>query len=116
MDAGLAVKAVAPEPDSAVADALFVLWIGEGARIIAPPFFDVETDSILRQKVALRSELTVEQAELAFAKLRGLPIHKLSVPGQRQRAWEIATAFVGDSVRRHVSRPCRAARVRVLDG
>lgn len=39
----------------------------------------------------LRKELTLEQAEAAFAKLQTLPIQQMSVPGQRQRAWELAT-------------------------
>lgn len=93
VDAGLAVKVVVPEPDSDKADALFNEWANDGKQLIAPPFFDVETDSILRQKVVLRKEFTPEQAEVAFVKLQALPIQLFSVPGQRQRAWEIATDF-----------------------
>ncbi|MCI0489216.1 MAG: type II toxin-antitoxin system VapC family toxin, partial [Blastocatellia bacterium] len=64
-----------------------------GKRLIAPAFFEVETDSILRQKVALRKELTPEQAEAAFAKLKSLPIEYIFISEQRQRAWEIASQF-----------------------
>ncbi len=60
---------------------------------LVPAFFVVETDSILRQKVVVRKELTPEQAEIAFAKLQALPIQQVSLPQQRQRAWEVATAF-----------------------
>jgi len=91
VDASLAVKVVVPEPDSDKADALFEEWANEGTLLIAPAFFVVETDSIVRQKVALRKELTPEQAEAAFVKLQALPIQQIAVPGQRQRAWEIAT-------------------------
>jgi predicted nucleic acid-binding protein len=91
VDASLAVKVVVIEPDSDKADALFDEWANEGTLLVAPAFFVVETDSILRQKVMLRKELTPEQAEAAFAKLQTLPIQQISVPGQRQRAWEIAT-------------------------
>lgn len=91
VDASLAVKVVVPEPDSDKADALVEEWANEGTLLIAPAFFVVETDSILRQKVALRKELTLEQAEAAFVKLQALPIQQIAVPGQRQRAWEIAT-------------------------
>jgi predicted nucleic acid-binding protein len=91
VDASLAVKVVVPEPDSDKADALFTEWTTNGTQLIAPAFFDVETDSILRQKVVLRKELTPEQAQTAWAKLQNLPIQQFSVVGQRQRAWEIAT-------------------------
>ena len=86
VDASLAVKAVVSEPDSDKADALFSQWANEGKELIAPDFFSVETDSILRQKVALRKELTPAQAEAAFAMLQALS-------GQRQRAWQIASEF-----------------------
>jgi predicted nucleic acid-binding protein len=93
VDASLAVKVVVAELDSDKADALFDEWANEGKQLIAPDFFEVETDSILRQKVTVRKELTSEQAEAAFAKLQALPIQQISVPQQRQRAWEIATKF-----------------------
>ena len=48
---------------------------------------------ILRQKVILRQELTPAQAEAAFIVLQALPIRQLTVPAQRQRAWQIATEF-----------------------
>lgn len=93
VDASLAVKVVVTESDSDKADALFDQWANEGKQLIAPAFFEVETDSILRQKVALRKELTAEQARAAFARLRDLPIRQVSESGQRERAWEIATGF-----------------------
>lgn len=93
VDASLAVKVVVAESDSDKADALFDQWANEGKQLIALLFFDVETDSILRQKAAVRKELTSEQAGAAFAKLRALPIQQVSVPAQRQRAWKIATEF-----------------------
>jgi predicted nucleic acid-binding protein len=93
VDASLAVKVVVPEPGSDKADALFEQWSNEGKVLIAPAFFAVETDSILRQKVVLRRELTPEQAEVAFAELQAIPIQQIAAPGHRQRAWEIATTF-----------------------
>lgn len=69
MDASLAVKVVVTEPDSDKADALFDEWAHDGILLIAPTFFVVETDSILRQKVVVRKELTLEQAGAAFTKL-----------------------------------------------
>ena len=93
VDASVAIKVVVTEPDSDKADALFDAWANEGRQLIAPTFFEVETDSILRQKVALRHELTREQAEAALAKLHTLPIQPIAMLGQRQRAWEIAAAY-----------------------
>lgn len=93
VDASLAVKVVLKEADSDKADALFDEWVRAEVRLIAPTFFEVETNSILRQKVVVRKELTPEQAEAVFAALQSLPIQQLFVPGQRQRAWEVAAQF-----------------------
>ena len=82
-----------PEAGSDKADALFDQWAGEEIQLIAPVFFEVETDSILRQKVSLRRELTIDQAQLAFASLRALPIKTRYSAEQRERAWEIAREF-----------------------
>lgn len=90
VDASLAVKVVVAEPDSDKADSLFEEWADAGRELIAPAFFEVETDSILRQKLIVRRELNVEQAQAAFLKLQALPIRQLSLGGQRNRAWEIA--------------------------
>lgn len=90
VDASVAIKVVVAEPDSEKADALFEAWANEERRLIAPAFFEVEVDSILRQKTSVRKELTAEQAEAAWTKLQRLPIQPLSLPGQRQRAWELA--------------------------
>ena len=91
IDASLAVKVVVAEPDSDKADALFAHFARQDTRLIAPAFFTVETDSILRQKVVVRKELTQEQAEKSFAKLVSLPIQLISAPTQRERAWELAS-------------------------
>jgi predicted nucleic acid-binding protein len=93
VDASLAIKVVVPEAGSDKADALFNQWADEETRLIAPAFFEVETDSILRQKVSLRRELTMEQAQRAFASLQGLPIKTTHFSQQRERAWEIAREF-----------------------
>ena len=46
VDASLAIKVVIPEAGSDKADALFDQWAGESIQLIAPVFFEVETDSI----------------------------------------------------------------------
>jgi predicted nucleic acid-binding protein len=93
VDASVAVKVVVAESDSDRADALFSEWIRDGKGLIAPAFFEVEVDSILRQKTVLRRELTVEQSDSAFVELLMLPIQQMSLPGQRRRAWELAGHF-----------------------
>ena len=98
VDASLAIKVVVPEVGSDKADALFNQWAGEETQLIAPVFFEVETDSILRQKVSLRRELTIDQAQRAFASLQGLPIKTTHSPEQRERAWEIAREFAFPTV------------------
>ena len=93
VDASVAIKVVVAEADSDKADALFDLWASDQKELIAPAFFAVETDSILRQKVSLRQELTADQAQIAFASLRALPIKTKHSAEQRERAWEIAREF-----------------------
>ena len=93
VDASLAVNVVVAEPNSDQADALFQQWANENRRLIAPAFFDVEADSIIRQKTTLRKELSVEAAEAVFEKLQALPVQQMSLPGQRRRASEIAKDF-----------------------
>lgn len=93
VDASLAIKVVVPEADSEKADALFEQWANEERQLIAPVFFEVETDSILRQKISLRHELTADQAQRAFASLRSLPIKTAHSTNKRERAWEIAREF-----------------------
>ena len=93
VDASVAIKVVVPEAGSDKADALFDQWASEETQLIAPVFFEVETDSILRQKVSLRKELTIAEAQRAFASLQGLPIKTTHSSEQRERAWEIAREF-----------------------
>jgi predicted nucleic acid-binding protein len=93
VDASLAIKVVVTEAGSDKADALFDQWASDETQLIAPVFFEVETDSILRQKTSLRRELTADQAQLAFASLRALPIKTKHSAEQRERAWEIAREF-----------------------
>jgi len=93
VDASLAIKVVVPEAGSDKADALFDQWAGEEIQLIAPVFFEVETDSILRQKVSLRRELTIDQAQLAFASLRALPIKTRYSAEQRERPGKLLASF-----------------------
>ena len=90
VDACLVVKLVVKELDSDRARSLFGQWVTEHVRLIAPPFFVVEVDSVLRKKAAVRKELTLTQADAAFEAARNIPVELVDEPGARRRAWELA--------------------------
>jgi predicted nucleic acid-binding protein len=90
VDACLVVKLVSQEPDSDLADALFAAWHGRDTHLVAPALLPLEVDSVLRQKVVLRQELTAEQARTCFEAACQVPVELLSLPGQRERAWSLA--------------------------
>ena len=94
IDASLAIKLVIAEPDSDKADALFAHFADQGARLIAPVFFSLETDSVLRQKVLVRKELTSEQAEASFAKLVALLDRSMSSFPPRLRDVAMPISFL----------------------
>lgn len=92
VDAGLVVKLVSPEEDSAHAEALFAHWKADSTEMVAPAFAAVEMDSVLRQKV-VRGELTQEVADAAFRVACQLPITYDTEMDYRERAWGIAKEF-----------------------
>jgi predicted nucleic acid-binding protein len=93
IDAGLMVKLVSREPDSDLVDSLFAVWREQHVRMVAPCFFAAEVDSVLRQKVMLRGELTEHQADTCFAAACRVPVEPVSVAGQRERAWNMSMEF-----------------------
>ena len=72
VDASLAIKVVVTEAGSDKADALFDQWASEEIQLIAPVFFEVETDSILRQKASLRRELTADSSSTRLCLTPGI--------------------------------------------
>lgn len=90
VDANVVIKRVVPEPLSDKAQALFSQWEQTALSVIAPAFFLAEVDSILRQKVVAKKELTRAQAELAWEQLQAFPVELIDVLPQRKRAWEIS--------------------------
>ena len=92
VDAGLVVKFVSPEADSAQVETLFARWKNNNVVMIAPAFAPAEMDSVLRQKV-VRMELTSDVADGAFQLACKLPITIDTETECRQRAWEIAKQF-----------------------
>ncbi|MBI5651375.1 MAG: type II toxin-antitoxin system VapC family toxin [Chloroflexi bacterium] len=92
VDAGLVIKFISPESDSAQVEALFARWKQDNVAMIAPAFAPAEMDSVLRQKV-VRKELTSEVADAAFQLVCQLPITIDAETDCRTRAWELAKQF-----------------------
>lgn len=90
VDVSLAVKWVVKESYGEEALSLLEKWWINKVELIAPAFFEVEVDSIIRKKVAARKTLTESEGDVAFELLQRLPIKILNLPDQRQRAWELA--------------------------
>ena len=63
IDANVVIKRVVPEVLSGQAHTLLNDCEQDGIILRAPAFFLAEVDSILRQKVIVRKELTQEQAQ-----------------------------------------------------
>jgi len=92
VDAGLVVKFVSPEADSAQVETLFARWKEKNIAMVVPAFAPAEMDSVLRQKV-VRGELPPDIADAAFQLARRLPITIDVETDCRARAWEIAKQF-----------------------
>jgi predicted nucleic acid-binding protein len=92
IDANVAVKAVISEDLSKNAMALISDASSMEIRLIAPHFFDAETNSAVRKKV-YSGEITVKFGDIAFERLRELPTQILSTSHLLDRAWEIAKQF-----------------------
>ncbi|MCZ6677754.1 MAG: type II toxin-antitoxin system VapC family toxin [Candidatus Poribacteria bacterium] len=102
VDASLIIKRVVPERMSDNVKMLLAQWKEAEVALIAPVFFMGEVDSILRQKVVSRKELTLAQAHLCWKQLQEIPVEFVDVVNLRQRIWEISIelqqAHVYDSV------------------
>ena len=61
-------------------------------RLIAPPLFVVEIDSVIRRRV-FDGRMSDEQARKAYSILDLAPVNIMDVPGLRQQAREIAKRF-----------------------
>lgn len=92
IDANVAVKAVIKEDFSENAMALVSDASNMEIRLIAPHFFDAETNGAIRKKV-YSGEITVKFGDIAFEMLGELPTQILSTSHLLDRAWEIAKQF-----------------------
>lgn len=90
VDSNVAVKWVVFEEDHDKAKALFEEWKAKKVRIVAPSFFPVEAESVIRRKVAVDKTLTEDEGDKAVRVLRKFPVEIITLPGQLERAWELA--------------------------
>ena len=92
IDANVLVKAVTEEILSEKATALMSDALTMEIRLIAPHFFDAETNGAVRKKV-YSGEITSKIGDLAFEKLKQFPVQVLSTSHLLDRSWEIAKEF-----------------------
>lgn len=88
-DACLSAKWVLPEKFRAQARALLNEWLSDGVEICAPPLWENELDSILRERV-WAGLMSQSDADTAQAALDAVPVTVKYVSGVRKRAREIA--------------------------
>ena len=92
VDANVVVKAVIKEDFSENAITLMSDALNMEIRLIAPHFFDAETNGAVRKKV-YSGEITVKLGDIAFEKLKRFPVHMLPTQNLLDRAWEITKQF-----------------------
>lgn len=92
IDANVLVKAVIKETLSEKAIALMSDALTMEIRLLAPHFFDAETNSAVRKKV-YSGEITAELGDTAFERLKEFPVQMLSTSHLLDRSWEIAKQF-----------------------
>jgi predicted nucleic acid-binding protein len=92
VDANVVVKAVTKEDLSENAIALMSDALNMEIRLIAPHFFDAETNGAVRKKV-YSGEITAKLGDIAFEKLKRFPVHMLATQNLLDRSWEIAKQF-----------------------
>lgn len=93
VDANVIVKLVLPgEPYRRKAQQLVNDCLHNNVTLIAPPFFVVEVDTVVRRRV-YDGILTFAEARKAYAGLDQIPVQPSSHPRLRQRTREIAARF-----------------------
>jgi predicted nucleic acid-binding protein len=93
IDASVVVKLVLKgEPYRVTARRLLKDCIVKNVRLIAPPFFESEVDTVIRKRVH-DGKLSLADAKKAFAGLDKVTVQILTHPNLRQRAREISEQF-----------------------
>ena len=93
IDASVVVKLVLKgEPHRASARRLVRDSLVNQVTLIAPPFFEVEADTVIRKRVC-NGSLSLVEARQAFAGLDKVPVKPGTHPRLRHRTREIAEQF-----------------------
>jgi len=93
IDTSVVVKLVLKgEPHRVTARRLLKDCLVNGVTLIAPPFFEVEVDTVIRKRVQ-DGRLSLTDAKQAFAGLDKVPVQLLAHSLLRQRTREIAEQF-----------------------
>jgi len=93
IDASVVVKLVlSGESYRAAARRLLRDCLVNRVTLIAPPFFEVEADTVIRKRV-YDGRLSMDDARKAFAGLDKIPVQLWAHPLLRQRTREIAEQF-----------------------
>lgn len=93
IDASVAVKLVLKgEPYRSKARQLLRDCLVNNVRLIVPPLFVSEVDTVIRKRV-YDGRLSLADARKAFAGLDKIVVHLIAPPDLRQRAREIAEQF-----------------------
>ncbi|MBI2875975.1 MAG: type II toxin-antitoxin system VapC family toxin [Candidatus Tectomicrobia bacterium] len=92
MDASLALKLVLPEDDSDYTEALWASWVAQEITVVAPYLLAYEVSSVIRNKV-YRGKITVEDGDMAFAKVHAQGIVLLHPKELVSVAWDLAKRF-----------------------
>ncbi len=91
-DAGLALKLVFPEADSAQARALWDTWRISQTTVIAPTLWDYEVTSVVRNRVH-RGLFPADQEMNAIDVLHQLPVQLMHPHTLHHRAAQLAQRF-----------------------
>lgn len=83
---------VLPDPLEATASQAFESWQASGVVLVAPPLFQAEVTSVLRENV-FHSRLLSSEGDRAFQEFLTWPIVILSPPDLQVAAWALAKAL-----------------------
>jgi predicted nucleic acid-binding protein len=92
IDAGIVLKLVLDEPDSAIADELWRSWLVNDVQPSAPSLIRFEITAVLRKHV-YRGVLSDAAGAEALQKALALNVELVTVPNIHHRAWMIAKRF-----------------------
>ncbi|MBI2887228.1 MAG: type II toxin-antitoxin system VapC family toxin [Chloroflexi bacterium] len=78
-----------PGPLTPRIEGFWKTWLEQGVDCVAPPLFQAETTSVLRNRV-YRNVITFEEAVPVFRTIRRLAIRFVNYPDLQEQAWDIA--------------------------